>query len=385
MPKPVTEDAVWRGELESPRVAVPNSNAVSQARQRVLFIGPCDRGGISTVNQQVRNLVGRSQLFESHSINTTPWRQISPLVGYPILYLITAWTLLRRRFDLAYLQVSQTGFIHQSIFLLIAKMAGCRTIAHFHAKPSVSSTLSPRALGRLMGTQRYIDQLIVLAESSKRDLEQHGWKKPIDVIPNFLEASAYPQDRLPLEKREYLLYFGRMEENKGIYKVLELARHLPEEQFVFIGPFANSRLERAFASQALPFPNVRWLGPIYGDGKIAHLQRAKALVFPSETEVFPMTLIESALCGVVPFATPVGLVGSLIRPGINGFFIDADAPDQTARVIRELLADPNRYETVARNWHDAARQRFTAAVVGPRLISILRGESATRPGENHAD
>lgn len=349
------------------------------SKRRILFIGPCDRGGISTVNQQVMQLVEASGRFECSLINTTPWREIkvtpsralNKFMGYLALYGITAWSVVKRPPHTVYLQISQTGYFHQSLFLLIAKLAGCRTLAHFHAMPSPSRTMSRRSFRLFLRSQSYIDDLVVLAEQSKAEVGTLGWRKPVHVIPNFVDGTPYPSGLKPLSEREYILYLGRMDQKKGIYSMLDLAARIPEERFVFIGGFAQKQAEDAFMRRASALQNVTWMGPIYGNEKLPYLQRAKCFVLPSETEVLPMTIIEASLCGTIPLATAEGLIPTLIQNDVNGFLIQASAPDQTADVIRRLLSDADRYDRISRRCQAEARARFSKAVVGPRVIAML--------------
>ena len=342
------------------------------AQQRGLFIGPWDRGGISTINRQVVDLMARSGVCECHILNTTPCREFNKLAGYGMLYVLAVIKILRTRCDFVYVQISQTGFFHQSLFLLLAKLFRRRTLAHFHAKPSVSATVTPKNLSRILSSQRYIDELIVLSDSTKQDLEKCGWKNPVHVLPNFIDAAKYPAEILPVKEREYIVYLGRMDKRKGIFKVLEVARAIPEEKFLFVGPFEDVETERAFQAKASPFPNVKWMGPVYDDKKIDVLQKAKLMLLPSDSEVFPMTILECSFCGVVPFATRVGMIGDIITHGVNGFLIDPDAPAQTAGLVRELLAGPQRWAIIAANCQKEVRARFTTSVIGPNLASILQ-------------
>jgi glycosyltransferase involved in cell wall biosynthesis len=245
-------------------------------------------------------------------------------------------------------------------------------MAHFHAKPSVSTTIARFKLKLLLFTQRYIDVLIVLDETSKFDLEQSGWKKPIYVIPNFIDASEYSKNLAPVDQREYIVYLGRMSEMKGIFKILEIAALIPGEKFVFIGPFEDRETERNFMARIAAMRNVDWLGPIYGKKKKEYLERAKFLVFPSDSEVFPMTIIECSLCGVITFATPVGLIPNLIKDGETGFFINANTPQQTALIIKKLLLDPARARKISDRCRHEFSEKFTKAVIGPRLLAIIQ-------------
>jgi len=292
-------------------------------------------------------------------------------LGYVLLYVIVFTKILFSKPEIVYIQASQTGYLHQSLFLFIAKVLGCRTIMHFHAKPNLSEIIGRRQLNKILLSRFYIDTLIVLAYSCKTEMQRIGWNKPIYVVPNFIDIADCPDRLSTLSERRYILYIGRMHEVKGIYTILDIAKLIQNEDFLFVGPFESNSTQKEFLRRIGKVRNARWVGPDYGKKKIDLWSQAKCFLLPSDTEVFPVSIIEGWVCGVVPFVTPVGMVPEIIKDGYNGFIINSKKTEETALKIKELLKSEKLQEEMSQRCKIDASKRYTSAAVKRNIIRII--------------
>ncbi len=72
------------------------------------------------------------------------------------------------------------------------------------------------------------------------------------------------------------------------------------------------------------------------------LRRADLVLVTSKSESFGMIALESLACGTPVVATKAGGVGELIQDGVTGRVLDSRDPDDLARIMGELLGDPER-------------------------------------------
>ncbi|MBE0565461.1 MAG: glycosyltransferase family 4 protein [Krumholzibacteria bacterium] len=345
------------------------SRTSSAGKRRILFVGGTTGGGVATINVEVMRLF-RAAGYPCDLVDTEALKARLPapaayLAGYlKLLALIAA-----RRPRLVYLQVAQTGYLHQSLFLLLAKLCGRRTVAHFHAKADLAQASTPAQVRRIVASQRYIDHMIVLTEGCRRSLEANGWHGPLTVVPNFIDTRPLPRDLTPTGDRRDLLYIGRMDQEKGIFDILEAARRLPDEPFVFVGDFADPAQERRFTAELDELANVRWLGPMYDERKYAVIAGARLLVFPTRRDEFPMTLIEATILGCVPLVSDVGSVGEIVQDGVNGLSIRPGDVDGIVAAITRLR-DRAELERLAAAGLAFARARFTSEAVRQTLFEV---------------
>jgi len=335
----------------------------------ILFIGGTTGGGVATINNEVVRVfraAGRRCLL----VDTERQKARFPTpLAYILAYLQAVAKIVAHRPRVVYLQIAQTGYLHQSLFLLWAKLLRRRTVAHFHAKADLRATCSPRQLRQIVASQRYIDTMIVLTEPCRRSLAESGWRGEIHVVPNFIATGGLPRSVPPVAARKQILYLGRMEREKGIFEILDVARRLPREEFVFVGGFADCAAEAEFARRLGETPNARWLGPIYGDEKYRVVAQSRYLLFPTWRDEFPMTLIESTILGCIPLVSRVGSVDEIVRDGFNGVFIQpGDVAGMVARIV-ELQARSD-LQKLADNGMEFARARFTSDAVRDKLLQI---------------
>jgi len=339
-------------------------------KKKILFIGGTTGGGVATINNEVIRIFERAgHRFELVDVEAMKTRFPAP-IAYFFCYVLSKIKIIKFRPDTVYLQLAQTGYLHQSLFLLIAKMFGRETMAHFHAKADLQATCTKAQLGRILFSMRYTDKMIVLTEGCRRSLEAAGWSKKIHVIPNFISTDHLPVDFRPASDRSQLLYLGRMSREKGIFEVLEVARRLPERKFAFVGNFENDRTEAEFRNELENLDNAVWLGSMYSAEKYHVIAESRLLLFPTRRDEFPMTLIESSILGCVPLVSPVGSVGEIIKDGYNGCYISPDDIDGIIARILEL-DDAGVLQRLSDSGIEYARKHFTNSAVEEKLLEIV--------------
>ncbi len=339
-------------------------------KKKILFIGGTTGGGVATINNEVIRIF-RKAGHEYALVDTEKMKSKVPTpIAYILCYIIAFFEILVGKPDLVYLQLAQTGYMHQSFFLAIANFLGKETVAHLHAKSDLKGTATEKQFAGIISSQNYIDKIILLTKPCMDDLVENGWDKPAYVIPNFISTDSLPERFAPVTQRDKMLYLGRMNWEKGIYEVLEIARRLGDEQILFVGNIDNEQDRKKFAEELESVDNACWLGPMYGNEKYNIIADSKFLIFPTRRDEFPMTLIESTILGCVPLVSPVGSVGEIVRDGYNGFYISPDDVDGIVEKITRWKDDPE-LQKISDNGIEFARENFTSEAVEDKLLEIV--------------
>jgi glycosyltransferase involved in cell wall biosynthesis len=343
--------------------------------KKILFIGGTSGGGVATINNEVYKIATGSDKIKNKLIDTTKsFRQTNKLFAYLHLYFQLVVEIFKFKPDIVYLQIAQTGYLHQSIFLLIAKLFGKKTIAHFHAKPNLKTTSSPFQFRSIINSKRYIDKMIVLTDACKNSLLDNGYKKEIHVILNFIDSNELPDIVKPIIEKDSLLYIGRMHEQKGIFEILEISKHFENEHFIFIGDFSDKETETKFTEAIKSCNNCTYLGAIYDNSKYNYINNSKFFIFPTlwKGEVFPLSIIESMLLGCIPFVNPIGSINEIINHGENGFNIKANDVAGTIKLINEILTNGDSYmQNISDNAIKWAKEKYTSNAVRDHLIRTM--------------
>lgn len=138
------------------------------------------------------------------------------------------------------------------------------------------------------------------------------------------------------EKKDYVLYFGRYSEEKGIGTLLQACRELPEINFVFAG-------DGPLKSEVESLPNVKNLGFLQGEKLHKVIGEAQFVVIPSIWyENCPFTVIESQCLGTPVLGSDLGGIPELIDVGQTGELFEAGNVEQLTERIRDMWSDKQK-------------------------------------------
>ncbi len=141
-------------------------------------------------------------------------------------------------------------------------------------------------------------------------------------------------NRKSTQPGDYVLYFGRFSEEKGIRTLLAACEALPDIPFVFAG---SGPLEEKVSKAK----NVENKGFVTGEALHRLIAGARFSVYPSEWyENCPFSVMESQIYGTPVLVSDLGGAPELVQAGRTGdLFRGGDAEELTAH-IRELWDQP---------------------------------------------
>lgn len=187
--------------------------------------------------------------------------------------------------------------------------------------------------------KRQLDTDPILAEKT---VMMHNFAEKAPVSENI--AAAGRQDGAGAA--DYVLYFGRFSEEKGIATLLKACKALPGIPFVFAGTGPLEEL----VEQA---ENVENKGFVTGTALAELIAGARFSVYPSEWyENCPFSVMESQIYGTPVLVSDLGGAPELVQAGVTGeLFRGGDAEELTAH-IRNLWEDPERCRLYRENCKD---------------------------------
>ena len=173
----------------------------------------------------------------------------------------------------------------------------------------------------------------------------------IAVIGNPIVVGDFPFRE---EKDDYLLWIGRINDDKGPQRAIAAAREAGV-RLVLAGPVQPG--ERAFFEREvephIDGETVRYIGEV-GDEKGDLYAGARALLMPIRwPEPFGLVMTEAMACGTPVIAFPEGSAPELVVDGETGFVVD-DEHAMAAAVGRLDEIDPARCRSSAEERFDVA-------------------------------
>ncbi len=177
------------------------------------------------------------------------------------------------------------------------------------------------------------DAVVAPTESTARELEAHDFEN-VEVVPSGVDVERFRPVKSGFAESEgigksYVLFLGRITLEKNVETVLEVAKLMPETQFVVAGK--GPRLE---GMKEKAGKNVFFAGFV-PDDKMAELYSgASAFVMPSRTDTQGLTILEAMACGTPVICRPERGPKELVKEGKNGFF--AESPEEFAERVGDV-------------------------------------------------
>jgi len=209
-----------------------------------------------------------------------------------------------------------------------------------------------------MGVYKQIDCVVCCSEFMKTKLDTNPvFAGKTVAIHNFVDEVSHKD----VEKKDYVLYFGRYSLEKGIGTLVQVARELPEVQFIFAGAGPlESLLDEV--------PNIQNVGFQWGEALETLIREARFTVYPSEWyENCPFSVMESQMYGTPVLGADIGGIPELIRVGETGELFESGNYEQLREKIRGLWADACLSMKYEESIFD------TVDEYGSKLLSVYRG------------
>jgi glycosyltransferase involved in cell wall biosynthesis len=137
----------------------------------------------------------------------------------------------------------------------------------------------------------------------------------------------------------YILYFGRIIEEKGVDRLIEAAKLLSDIPFKIVGNGPDYEpLQQVVRDSGLT--NVEFLGPKWGDELFPILNAARAVVVPSIWhENFPYVINQAFSIGKPVIGSDRGGIPELVENGKRGLIFEPNDVEELAACIRRLYGD----------------------------------------------
>lgn len=185
---------------------------------------------------------------------------------------------------------------------------------------------------RKLKTYRYIDKIICPSFF----LEQKILSNPVFhgktiVMHNFVNAGDNNENIV--KNGNYVLYFGRYAQEKGITTLLRVCEKLKEIPFVFAG---KGPLEE----KVNQVTNIKNMGFLKGERLEQIIRNASFTIYPSEWyENCPFSVMESIAYGTPVIGADIGGIPELIQAGITGEIFKSGDEKELCAIIKKLWND----------------------------------------------
>ncbi|MBU3111073.1 glycosyltransferase [Clostridium lacusfryxellense] len=195
-------------------------------------------------------------------------------------------------------------------------------------------------LYKMLHTYRKIDKIICPSQFLERKLVTNkDLKSKTVAIHNFIDLVEAKE----VVKEDYILYFGRFSEEKGIKNLIKVCKELPYIKFVFAG---SGPLEEELSG----ITNIKNIGFQHGQTLEDIIRKAQFTLYTSEWyENCPFSVMESQMYGTPVIGANIGGIPELIEVGKTGLLFESGNIDDLKDKILTLWNDKVICEEFSKN------------------------------------
>ena len=216
---------------------------------------------------------------------------------------------------------------------------------------------------RLNGAYQYIDSIICCSNFVKEKMDSNSMLQSKTVfLPHFVDSV----EAKSFQKREYILYFGRYSEEKGLKTLIRVCQSLSNILFVFAGDGPLGGMIKDIA-------NIKDVGFQTGNELERIIGEAQFSILPSEWyEIFGLAAAESINLGTPVLGANIGGIPEVIQDGYTGELFESGNEEDMKRHIQALWTNRDKvfaYSQNGLNFHFVKLADYAC-----QIVKIYRGE-----------
>jgi glycosyltransferase involved in cell wall biosynthesis len=203
--------------------------------------------------------------------------------------------------------------------------------------------------------QFYLDNVRIAKEQTK-------------IIPNcYLPIKS---KEIHKNKKDFILFYGRLTEEKGIPLLLNVAKKIPEIPIVIIG---DGPLKDIVKNYSRKNKNIMYKGVLKRNEIFGYLNNAKFVVMPSAWfDALPNVLIESFAHKKPVIAPDFGVFTDLIKDKITGLHYTYNDESDLKDKIEFLYNNTELAEELGRNAYAEYKQEYTSEIYYSRIENLYK-------------
>jgi glycosyltransferase involved in cell wall biosynthesis len=317
--------------------------------------------------------------LKSHRPDVVHFHNIFPLLSPSVYYACQSMGVpVVQTLDNQRLMCPAANFYREGNLCLdcLGKTPPWASVLHacYHGSRSHTAVVaSMLTLHRLLGTWREKVDAFLCSTNFYRDLfAQVGLPlEKLFVVPHFVEQATVPVSG-DGETRNYALFVGRLDPEKGVKNLLDGWRHLN----IPLKIRGDGQLEE-YAKEYVKEYNmktVEFIGRLDEIELRSLIGNARFLVMPSEGyyETFGMVIVEAFSLSVPVLASNIGVATEMVSAQKTGVMFEPGNPSDLAFKAQWMWDHPSELAIMGRNAYQEYKKRFTPEKCLDNLLDVYR-------------
>ncbi len=224
------------------------------------------------------------------------------------------------------------------------------------------------------------DGVLTPSAKMKQGLVNYGVKKPITIIPNFVENERfvtankeflYKELKIPASE-PILINVGRLTKEKNLEFVIRVFAKVykknPKVNLVLVGRGPEERNLKNIAKKLGVAKKVYFTGTVAADLMPQVYNSSSLLFFPSVTEVHPLAVLEAAASGLPLVTSNDVAFEGIVKNDFNGYALPLKE-DKFVAAIEKLLADSDLMAKFGKNARDFIVREYNPEKITNDLVA----------------
>ena len=194
-------------------------------------------------------------------------------------------------------------------------------------------------------------------------LKNDIYKNKTVSLCNFIELN-HEFNSVP--KEDYILYFGRLSEEKGLLELIDAMKQLPNIKLKIAG---TGPLENVIKSK----DNIEYVGFKTGDELKELISKAKFSIYPSVWyENCPLSILEAESYGTPVITANYGGMKELVENNQTGILLDKINSEILKENIEKLYNDKDKIENMSKKCIEKRSKMITIEEYINQLIKLYK-------------
>lgn len=211
---------------------------------------------------------------------------------------------------------------------------------------------------------KHASKILAVSNFNKNETESNLGIKDVEVVYHSIDKDYFT----PGEKKENIIISVSVANNwnrarlKGLDVYVKVARLLPKEKFLLIGPVGDALKSLGDIAP----PNVEFIPLISQEKLVKYYQKTKVFCQLSYYESFGLAVAEAMSCECIPVVTRRGALPEVV--GDAGFLVEYGKIDESAEAIKQALNDNKRGIDARKR----VIENFSLERRGKKLVNVIK-------------
>jgi glycosyltransferase involved in cell wall biosynthesis len=225
---------------------------------------------------------------------------------------------------------------------------------------------------KLMPFYNDVDKYLFQSEFSRDLFVKYGFDiRKTEIIENPYDCKNIIPDFNSSDKDRYILYFGRISKEKGLFTLYDAMKQIPNIKLKIVGngPDLETSINYIKINNIV---NVEFVGAKWGEELNPFVNKCEFVVVPSEWyEPSPYVILQSFSFGKPVIANNIGGLKDMVINNYNGLLVKPNDPIELSSKIYNLYSDQNKIIFLGKNSRHFLEEKYNPSTYYNKSMNLF--------------